>query len=266
MIIIDNINIIIPLNDELYNDYINRILNIRENKKDKNVYQEKHHILPKTLGGNNDAFNLIYLYPQEHYYAHKLLALENPSEKGLQLAWWNMCQCTQHGNRVYNISADEYALARENAAKANSEIRKGIIFSEEHKKNLCGHGKPVVNITTGIEYSSAKEGGIATGVSNSKIIECCRGKRGSAGKDPITLLPYLWRYKGEEDKDFGYNIFYTQQEIECIETGIIYNSIREASNLTGVGRYTIKRDCDNTIKRKCFKKDRLHFKYKNRLK
>ena len=35
------------------------------------------------MGGTNDSSNLIYLYAQEHYYAHKLLAYENPHEKGL---------------------------------------------------------------------------------------------------------------------------------------------------------------------------------------
>jgi len=79
-------DIITPQKTELYKEYIDRILSSRENKRDKNTYQEKHHIIPKTLGGTNDVNNLIYLYAQEHYYAHKLLAKENPSEKGLQLA------------------------------------------------------------------------------------------------------------------------------------------------------------------------------------
>lgn len=77
------IEVIIPKDEEKYKDYINRILNIRKNEKDKNNYQEKHHIKPKSLGGLNTPENLIYLYAQEHYYAHKLLAQEYPKEKGL---------------------------------------------------------------------------------------------------------------------------------------------------------------------------------------
>ena len=30
------------------------------------------------MNGSNDEDNLVYLYAQEHYYAHKLLAIENP--------------------------------------------------------------------------------------------------------------------------------------------------------------------------------------------
>lgn len=38
-------------------------------------YFEVHHILPKSLGGSNDAYNLIKLTPEDHLFAHKLLAL-----------------------------------------------------------------------------------------------------------------------------------------------------------------------------------------------
>ena len=86
--------VVIPINKETYEMYIQRILNIRENKKDDKNYQERHHIIPKCLGGSDDSDNLIYLYAQEHYYAHKLLALENKTNNNLQYAWWNMCQCT----------------------------------------------------------------------------------------------------------------------------------------------------------------------------
>lgn len=40
-----------PNDNENYLDYINRILQERENKKDQNYYQERHHIIPKSCGG-----------------------------------------------------------------------------------------------------------------------------------------------------------------------------------------------------------------------
>lgn len=108
-------NVIAPLINETYNDYIMRILEERANIKDKNNYQEKHHIIPKCMGGGDSVDNIIYLYAQEHYYAHKLLALENPEIEKLQYAWWNMCHCQNgHNNqREYEVSAEEYAEARE---------------------------------------------------------------------------------------------------------------------------------------------------------
>ena len=107
-------HIITPLINETYNSYIERILEKRANVKDADNYQEKHHIIPKCMNGEDSADNIIFLYAQEHYYAHKLLALENPEIEKLQYAWWNMCHCQNGYNnqRKYEISAEEYAEAR----------------------------------------------------------------------------------------------------------------------------------------------------------
>lgn len=37
-------------------------------------YTEKHHIIPRSLGGDNSKENLIKLSAQDHYFAHELLA------------------------------------------------------------------------------------------------------------------------------------------------------------------------------------------------
>lgn len=39
-----------------------------------NGYVERHHILPKALGGTNDSSNLVALTAREHFIAHLLLA------------------------------------------------------------------------------------------------------------------------------------------------------------------------------------------------
>lgn len=46
-------------------------------------YIEKHHIVPKCLGGNNDIDNIAELTPEEHYFAHQLLAKIHPDNCGL---------------------------------------------------------------------------------------------------------------------------------------------------------------------------------------
>jgi len=37
-------------------------------------YKERHHILPRALGGTDEAANIICLTPEDHYFAHLLLA------------------------------------------------------------------------------------------------------------------------------------------------------------------------------------------------
>ena len=68
-----------------YNEFIQNILSTR-GRFNVNGYKERHHILPKCMGGNDDKENLIDLTAQEHYEAHRLLAIENPDNNSLQLA------------------------------------------------------------------------------------------------------------------------------------------------------------------------------------
>lgn len=74
------------LENETYIEYINRILNLRDNIKIDGEYMERHHIIPKSCGGSNETQNLIYLFPEEHYIAHGLLALNNPENTKAALA------------------------------------------------------------------------------------------------------------------------------------------------------------------------------------
>jgi hypothetical protein len=49
-----------------------------------------HHIIPRCLGGTDDPSNLIELSYEEHVEAHRILMLENPSHKGLAMAYYMM--------------------------------------------------------------------------------------------------------------------------------------------------------------------------------
>ena len=56
-------------------------------------YTEKHHILPKCLGGADNDDNIVILSYPEHCFAHYLLALMYPKNKGLISAFSIMkCQ------------------------------------------------------------------------------------------------------------------------------------------------------------------------------
>lgn len=60
-----------------YSDFIRNILDTRGRFCiPKGEYKERHHIIPKCIGGTNDEDNLIDLYAHEHFIAHELLAKE----------------------------------------------------------------------------------------------------------------------------------------------------------------------------------------------
>lgn len=49
-------------------------------------YVEKHHIIPRCMGGTDDVENLVQLTPEEHYLAHQLLIKMYPDVRGLARA------------------------------------------------------------------------------------------------------------------------------------------------------------------------------------
>ena len=109
-----------------YNEFIQNILNTRGRfGVPEGAYKEKHHIIPKCLGGTNDGDNLIDLYAREHFEAHRLLALENPKNNKLVSAWWLMCSCKRECQERYEATAEEYEKAR-------------IAFSERVKERQSG--------------------------------------------------------------------------------------------------------------------------------
>lgn len=53
-------------------------------------YVERHHIIPKCLGGSNSKDNIVRLTGKEHYIIHLLLLHIYPNSKKLMHAFWMM--------------------------------------------------------------------------------------------------------------------------------------------------------------------------------
>lgn len=126
-------------NQMTYEQFINNILETRGrfNIPD-GEYKERHHILPKCMGGGNEEENLIDLYAREHFEAHRLLAKENPEDNGLQFAWWNMCQIKGNSEQErYIPSSEEFEEARKKCAELSSKNNMGEnhpMFGRHHSK------------------------------------------------------------------------------------------------------------------------------------
>ena len=116
-----------------YHIFIQNILNTRGRFDCGDEYHERHHIIPKCMGGTNDEENLIDLFPREHFIAHKLLAQENPNIEGLVYAWWCMSNMSgEYIKGVKRLTPEEY----EDAKKAYRKLITGKPFSEEHRRKI----------------------------------------------------------------------------------------------------------------------------------
>lgn len=162
-------------------------------------YVERHHVVPRCMGGKDTKDNMVNLTPEEHYTAHLLLMKIFPDNGALARAAIMMCAespTTPRSNKAYgwvrrHFAAHSSARMREwhqqndhpmqgrkhtNAARAKiSENWGGQI-----KKVYCfcpNTGKLVAT------YNSVREAATAVGRHPQTIYSCIRvpGKRTAAG-------------------------------------------------------------------------------------
>lgn len=159
---------------ENYWNYINSIIQARGqwNQELRQTYCERHHIVPKCLGGLpktntwTQHENIIWLTAREHFIAHKLLAQEFPKNRAIVSAWCTMAFPKGKTKRDYEITPEEY-----------EELR--LLISEHNKKNNFGldeNGHPA-NYGKPISSSGEKNGMYRCGCKISK------GKNGHATKN-----------------------------------------------------------------------------------
>lgn len=96
----------------VYEEFINNVLQSRGRFACGDEYHERHHIIPRCMDGTDDEINLIDLFANEHFIAHRLLALENPDNEKLVYAWWCMCQLKDDSQQRVEVTAEEYEEAR----------------------------------------------------------------------------------------------------------------------------------------------------------
>lgn len=96
-------------------------------------YKEKHHILPKCMGGNNSKENLVELTAREHFLFHVLLCEIYPKNIKLYQALWLMStnKNKKEGKR-YKVSSRVYERIKIIASK----IYKNRIRTPKEKQKL----------------------------------------------------------------------------------------------------------------------------------
>jgi hypothetical protein len=93
---------------------------------------EKHHVIPKSLGGANNTLNLVKLTIREHFVAHRLLTKihSGKAQKKMWFAYYRLC------NRHQITNSRAYEVSKLQAKKYLSEIHTGKTISENHKKAI----------------------------------------------------------------------------------------------------------------------------------
>jgi hypothetical protein len=96
-----------------------------------NSYKERHHIIPRCLGGSNNKDNLVDLTAREHFIIHLLLSKIHPENRKLSNALWLMANVKREYQHRHNPSSRLYEIARLQYSK-NNQKENNPMFGRKH--------------------------------------------------------------------------------------------------------------------------------------
>jgi len=117
--------------------YYSIITNAKARVLSKEVYTESHHILPKSLGGNNSKDNLARLTAREHYIVHRLLIkmiLDPASKRKMQFAL-NAFRRSSKNQQRSTLTSKQYEIIRKEVSIARSQSQLGNKFAQGFKQS-----------------------------------------------------------------------------------------------------------------------------------
>jgi hypothetical protein len=180
-----------------YTTIYNNLINKRKKIPITEGYKENHHILPKSLGGDNSKENLVALTGREHWVAHLLLHKIHRCSQTAHACNMMAMKCEERG--IPRIrSSRTYEYIRKEHAKYASKIGKQRVG----KKNGAFGSMWICNIETQVNMKILKDDSIPEGwvkgrnkwkKLNIKMILICsielqKNKRIEKGG----LIPYGW--------------------------------------------------------------------------
>jgi len=193
-----------------YKKHYDSLMSKARKRKSLRGYYEVHHILPKSLGGEDTKDNLVKLTAREHFVAHWLLHRMIPDNSKLSFAFKMMATVKTEKQHRYTPSSRAVAEAKKAGVEAMSKSLKGTPKTPEHVQKVAnantgkkrtkevkaklsalkkgkpsGRGIKVSQFTlTGDfirSYSSLKDATIATGVDGTNIRSAINGKYKQSG-------------------------------------------------------------------------------------
>lgn len=206
-------------------------------------YVEKHHIIPRCVGGTDDDSNIVSLSAKAHYVAHHILTKIYPKNPKLMFAF-NMMSVGHKGKRIYSYMHESNRRKHaENISMANKGCiahNKGIPMSAKQKEKLSSLWKFVS--PKGVEYITRglREHCLEHKLNPSTMSAVQKGKR-SHHKGWIL---YLFNEETKEfEKDEYINIPYPKGKIALNRQPISFRGVEYESKsacMKATGLYITK--------------------------
>lgn len=140
--------------DNKYLHIYNNIIDRAKSRGKIDAYTEKHHILPRSLGGTNDLDNLVHLTGREHFIAHRLLVKITTNDDQSKMIFALNCMMNRYNNTMkrYTPTSKVYEYLRIKLSEAHKRMGR----TEEHKAAISkAHTGKIVSVDTRRRQSEA---------------------------------------------------------------------------------------------------------------
>lgn len=222
------------------------------------MYTEKHHIIPKCIGGTNDKSNLTILTAREHFIVHYILAEKiYPENSKLWYAFVRMCNSVNKYQKRHIPSSTTYEYAKQRLSKTYKKYgapSKGRVLSEEHKEIVrqANTGKTISKKMRSVlsEKYKGKTYEERFGVDRAEEIKLkisgsvnnCGDKNPMFGKKMKDISKNKMRITLENGgKKMRGNKNPNAKSVIHLETGIIFDTMVDAGRYFNVGAQIIRK-------------------------
>ena len=141
--------------DNKYTRWYYNIVNAAVSRTSFTDYTEKHHVIPKSLGGTNSASNLVRLTAKEHFVCHRLLTkmvCEDKAKIKMHNAVFQMTVKSSNQER-YKITARTYEVLKRNKSAAMMGNTHGARPMSEETKRKISEAKKGISVGKGRKMS-----------------------------------------------------------------------------------------------------------------
>jgi hypothetical protein len=184
-----------------YSKWYFNIISAAQVRIEELSYSEKHHILPKSLGGKNNKENLVILTAREHFICHQLL-IKMVSTTKHKYQMWNAFSCMLYrknsSQQRYQISSRKFEIIKQAGSQIKSERfsgknnpmygkrgdlspHYGKIWTDEHRKNASESHKGKLRTEEARAKQSASTKGRKQTAEHIEKRKCVGSKNGRFG-------------------------------------------------------------------------------------
>lgn len=162
--------------DNKYTRIYNKIIQQAQSKTILQTYIEKHHIIPRSLGGTDCKNNLVFLTAKEHYICHLLLPkmLEGKNKYKMLCAILRMAHSNQ--KQRIKIPSRIYEHIKKEKARMQSQIYRGEC-NPFYGRNHSERTKQKLRESRARQVE--KQGGTMTSEARAKLSAAAKGRKQS---------------------------------------------------------------------------------------